>query len=273
MAAYGAAKLRLFGELLPADGFAVASTALDATTLASLRAVASQRGFQLETVGAGGSLLDLLQTTPVAHGQVLNLHTRQGPTEIALPLAGSYQADNVLMAAGLALVLETPDVLRALPMLKGVHGRLELIATLPAGGAAYIDYAHTPDALSRMLQSLRPHCAGRLILVFGAGGDRDPGKRPLMGREVANLADIAIVTDDNPRRENPAAIRAAILAACPGAREIGDRRDAIAAGLDMLRPGDVLVVAGKGHERGQTIGTTTLPFDDADTIRRLAGAA
>jgi len=143
------------------------------------------------------------------------------------------------------------------------------LAAEPNGAAVYVDYAHTPDALERLLLALRPHTQGRLHVVFGAGGDRDRGKRPLMGEVCARLADRAIVTDDNPRTEDPASIRAAILAACPGGIEIGDRAQAIAAGLDGLRPGDVLVIAGKGHEQGQTIGTTTVPFDDVSVVRRL----
>jgi UDP-N-acetylmuramoyl-L-alanyl-D-glutamate--2,6-diaminopimelate ligase len=150
---------------------------------------------------------------------------------------------------------------------------MELAARLPNGAAAYVDYAHTPDALERVLQALRPHAAGRLLVVFGAGGDRDRGKRPLMGAAAARFADVAIVTDDNPRSEDPAAIRGAILAACPDAREIGDRARAIGAALNDLRPGDVLVVAGKGHEQGQTVGGTVHPFDDAGVIRGLAGGA
>jgi UDP-N-acetylmuramoyl-L-alanyl-D-glutamate--2,6-diaminopimelate ligase len=165
-----------------------------------------------------------------------------------------------------------PDALDRLPQLAGVRGRMELAATLPNGAAVYVDYAHTPDALERLLAALRPHTAGRLHVVFGAGGDRDRGKRPLMGDAAHRLADAAIITDDNPRSEDPASIRAAIRAACPGAAEIGDRAAAITAGLNALQPGDVLVVAGKGHESGQTIGATTLPFDDAQTIRRLAGS-
>ena len=159
------------------------------------------------------------------------------------------------------------DWLDRLPRLHGVRGRLELAATT-GGAAVYVDYAHTPDALTRLLQALRPHTAGRLHLVFGAGGDRDGGKRPLMGA-AARAADQVIVTDDNPRGEDPAAIRAAILQGCPDARDIGDRRAAIAAALQDLRPGDVLAVAGKGHEQGQTVGGTTLPFDDVATVRSL----
>jgi UDP-N-acetylmuramoyl-L-alanyl-D-glutamate--2,6-diaminopimelate ligase len=146
------------------------------------------------------------------------------------------------------------------------------VVTLPNGAAAYVDYAHTPDAIARALAALRPHAAGRLVIVFGAGGDRDAGKRPLMGAAAAAGADLCIVTDDNPRTENPAAIRAAVLAACPEALEIGDRRQALAAGLAALRPGDVLIAAGKGHEQGQIVGREVIPFDDASVLRALAGA-
>ena len=153
-------------------------------------------------------------------------------------------------------------VLDRLDHLAGVRGRMELAGTLPNGAAAYVDYAHTPDGLERLLASVRPHARGRVVVVFGAGGDRDRGKRPLMGEVAGRLADVAIVTDDNPRSEDPAAIRAEVLAGCPGARAIGGREQAIAAGLDALGPGDVLVVAGKGHETGQEIAGEVLPFDD-----------
>jgi len=273
MAGYAAAKLRLFDQLLPEDAPAIASTTLDPDILAQLRRIATNRKLDFNTVGEGGSLINLMGATPTAFGQVLKLITPDGPIEIALPLAGRYQADNVLMAAGLALALETQSVLDALPQLRGVRGRLELVARLPERGAVYVDYAHTPDALTRMIQSLRPHCRGRLILVFGAGGDRDAGKRPLMGGVAQELADVAIITDDNPRTENPAAIRAAIKAACPKAIEIGDRREAIAAALGMAGDDGLIVVAGKGHETGQIVGSTTLPFDDAAVIRELLGIA
>jgi UDP-N-acetylmuramoyl-L-alanyl-D-glutamate--2,6-diaminopimelate ligase len=184
-------------------------------------------------------------------------------------LPGRFQADNALLAAGLASAVGV-DPWKALGRLTGVRGRMELAARLPNGAAAYVDYAHTPDALDRLLTALRPH-ARRLVVVFGAGGDRDGGKRPLMGAVAAALADRAIVTDDNPRGEDPGLIRRAVLAGCPGAIEIGDRAAAIAAGLGLLGPGDVLAVAGKGHEQGQIVGGTIIPFDDAATIRRLAG--
>jgi UDP-N-acetylmuramoyl-L-alanyl-D-glutamate--2,6-diaminopimelate ligase len=271
MAAYRTAKLRLFDALLPPGAPAVASSELDAETLAALRLIAANRRLVLRLVGEDGDAIRLLSATPHPGGQYLDLVAGGVRRTVDLALPGRFQADNALLAAGLALALGDQDVLDRLPGLTGVRGRMELAAT-PNGAAVYVDFAHTPDALERLLTALRPHTAGRLHIVFGAGGDRDPGKRPLMGAAVARLADCAIVTDDNPRSETPAAIRAAILAACPGAREVGDRAAAIAAGLDALRPGDVLVIAGKGHEQGQTVGGETLPFDDAATVRRLAGS-
>jgi UDP-N-acetylmuramoyl-L-alanyl-D-glutamate--2,6-diaminopimelate ligase len=271
--AYRKAKLRLFAELLPHGAPAIANAQMDAATLAALVAIASRRGLDFGTVGEGGSRLDLLRATPRPDGQVLELRAGGARREIALPLPGRFQADNALMAAVIAEALGEAAVVDRLARLSGVRGRMELAARLPNGAAAYVDYAHTPDALERLLTALRPHTARRLIVVFGAGGDRDRGKRPLMGAVAARLADAAIVTDDNPRTEDPAAIRAAVAAACPGAAVIGDRAKAIAAGLSDLGPGDVLAVAGKGHEQGQTIGASVIPFDDVTTIRRLAGLA
>jgi UDP-N-acetylmuramoyl-L-alanyl-D-glutamate--2,6-diaminopimelate ligase len=189
-----------------------------------------------------------------------------------LPLAGRFQADNAVLACALAEATGVANARTLLGQLVGVRGRMELVGRLANGAAAYVDFAHTPDALDRLIAALRPHTKGRLHLVFGAGGDRDPGKRPLMGA-AARAADVVIVTDDNPRTENPAAIRAAVLAGCPGALELGGREAAIAEGLAGLRAGDVLVVAGKGHEQGQTIGTVTHPFDDAGVIRELLAIA
>jgi len=188
---------------------------------------------------------------------------------LLLPLAGAFQASNALVAAGLCIAAgETVEgVLAALEGLRGAPGRLQRVGRGPNGGEAYVDYAHTPDGLETVLSALRPHAAGRLILVFGAGGDRDRAKRPLMGQAAARLADIAIVTDDNPRSEDPAEIRRAVLAGAPGALEVGDRRAAIRAAAGQLREGDVLVVAGKGHEQGQLIAGVTHPFDDVTETR------
>jgi UDP-N-acetylmuramoyl-L-alanyl-D-glutamate--2,6-diaminopimelate ligase len=274
LAAYRRAKLRLFEELLPPRSPAVVNAGMDGETLQALREVAARRRLDLQSVGEAGEMLRLISATPLPHGQVLRIAQRGARRDVELKLPGGFQADNALMAAALAELTGVADPLSLLGSLTGVRGRLEMAAALPGGAAAYVDYAHTPDALHRVLTSLRPHAPDRrIVCVFGAGGDRDAGKRPLMGAEVARLADLPIVTDDNPRGEDPAKIRAAILAACPGAVEIGDRRRAIAAGLNALRPGDILVVAGKGHERGQIVGAATLPFDDAETIRQLAGAA
>jgi len=271
--AYRRAKLRLFAELLPSGAPVVAHAEMDAATLADLLEIAARRELDLGTVGEGGTAIRLRRAVPRPDGQVLEIEAAGAIRTIELALPGGFQADNALLAAGLALALGEPSALGLLPRLVGVRGRMELAARLPNGAAVYVDYAHTPDALERLLTALRPHTAGRLHIVFGAGGDRDPGKRPLMGRGAARHADRVIVTDDNPRGEAPAAIRAAIMAAAPGAREIGGRAEAIAAALSDLGAGDVLAVAGKGHEQGQIIGANTVPFDDVAVVRRLAGLA
>jgi UDP-N-acetylmuramoyl-L-alanyl-D-glutamate--2,6-diaminopimelate ligase len=271
--AYRKAKLRLFDTLLPQGAPAVVNADMEPHSLAALRAIALARGLDLHTVGEAGEYCRLLRATPLPHGQILRISVAGGaPQEIEIALPGRFQADNALLAGALAAVLGLQSAWLGLARLQGVRGRMELVVTLDNEAAAYVDYAHTPDALERLLTALRPHTRGRLVCVFGAGGDRDPGKRALMGEIVHRLAECAIITDDNPRGENPAAIRAAILAACPGALEIGDREAAIAAGLGQLRAGDVLVVAGKGHEQGQTIAGETRPFDDASILRRLSGA-
>ncbi len=267
MEAYRTAKLRLF-DLLPRGAPAVASTTLEPATMAALAGIVARRGLALHRVGEDGDLLRLLRAIPQPGGQALVVDLGGARHELVLPLPGRFQADNALLAAGLAIATGTGDALDRLSMLHGVRGRMELAATLPNGAAVYVDYAHTPDALDRLLSALRPHTARRLHVVFGAGGDRDPGKRPLMGA-AARAADRAIVTDDNPRSEDPAAIRRAVQAALPGAVEIGDRAAAIAAAMNDLGSGDVLVVAGKGHEQGQTVGGTVLPFDDASVVRGL----
>jgi UDP-N-acetylmuramoyl-L-alanyl-D-glutamate--2,6-diaminopimelate ligase len=275
MAGYAAAKLRLFDTLLEPGAAAVASADMDAGLLAQLRGVAAKRGLRLHTVGEQGEAIRLLRQDALPEGQVLALDIFGRRAEVSLPLPGRFQADNVMMAAALAVATGLPadQVLALLPKLSGVRGRMELAARLPNGAAVYVDYAHTPDALERLLKALRPHATGRLHVVFGAGGDRDPGKRPLMGEVAARLADRAIVTDDNPRTEDPAAIRAAVRAGMAHGEDVGDRATAIAHAIEGLAPGDVLAVAGKGHESGQTIGTTTLPFDDVETVRRILGQA
>ena len=270
--AYRAAKLRLFAELLPAGAPAIACTALDPETTARLREIAAARRLRLAFVGENGDAIRLLSATPQPHGQALELLAEGRRWSVTLALPGRFQADNALLAAALAQATGTAAALDRLPGLTGVRGRMELAATLPNGAAVYVDYAHTPDALERLLTALRPHAAGRLHVVFGAGGDRDRGKRPLMGDAARRLADAAIITDDNPRSEDPAAIRARHPHRPVRTRtRSATRAAAIAAALNALAPGDVLAVAGKGHEGGQTIAATTLPFDDVATVRRLAG--
>lgn len=269
---YRAAKLRLFGELLIQGAPAVVHSSLDSVTMAALQEIARRRRLDLRTVGAYGTAIALRRAVPTPQGQVLELSVQGTARTVELRLAGLFQADNALLAAGLAMAVGQTGVIERLAELTGVRGRMEHVADLPNGAAAYVDYAHTPDALERLLGALRPHTTGRLWVVFGAGGDRDGGKRPLMGEVAARMADRVIVTDDNPRGEDAAAIRAAVRAACPEALEIGDRARAIETALNGLAPGDVLAVAGKGHEQGQIVADTVLPFDDAAVIRSLVGA-
>jgi UDP-N-acetylmuramoyl-L-alanyl-D-glutamate--2,6-diaminopimelate ligase len=271
MGAYRAAKLRLFETLLPRGRTAVLNA--DSDAYPAFAAAAVTTGHSVLSVGERGQGLRLLERTPVAEGQRLKVLVGSHSHDVLLPLAGAFQASNAMVAAGLCIAAgeDAADVLAALEHLAGAPGRLQRVGRGARGGEAYVDYAHTPDGLETVLQALRPHASGRLIVVFGAGGDRDRGKRPLMGAIASRLADVAIVTDDNPRSEQPAAIRAAILASAPGAREIGDRREAIAEACTMLRDGDVLVVAGKGHEQGQIIAGVTQPFDDMTETARALG--
>jgi UDP-N-acetylmuramoyl-L-alanyl-D-glutamate--2,6-diaminopimelate ligase len=262
MEAYRAAKLRLFETLLPRGGAAVLNA--DSEAYASFAAAAVSAGQTVLSVGERGQRLRLVERTLLPEGQRLKVEAEGRLFDIRLPLAGGFQASNALVAAGLcrAAGLALDEVFAGLEQLQGAPGRMQRVGTGPRGGDAYVDYAHTPDGLETVLKALRPHVRGKLIVVFGAGGDRDRGKRPIMGRIAAELADVAIVTDDNPRSEDPAAIRAEVLAGAPGAQEIGDRRAAIRAGVAQLEDGDILVVAGKGHEQGQTIAGVTHPFDD-----------
>ncbi|NKE48380.1 UDP-N-acetylmuramoyl-L-alanyl-D-glutamate--2,6-diaminopimelate ligase [Roseomonas frigidaquae] len=277
MEAYRAAKLRLFDTLLPPGACAVAHAEMEGATRAALQSIAAARGLRLMTVGENGETLRLVAQAALPDGQDLTIEGFGLRERLRLSLPGRFQADNVLMAAALAIGagMAPERAFELLPRLQGVRGRMELAARLPNGAAIYVDYAHTPDALARLLRALRAHVApgGRLHVLFGAGGDRDPGKRPLMGEACAAEADLCWVTDDNPRSEDPALIRAAVLAACPGGIDAGDRAGAIARAVAALGPGDVLAVAGKGHESGQTIGRETLPFDDVAVVRAAAGAA
>jgi UDP-N-acetylmuramoyl-L-alanyl-D-glutamate--2,6-diaminopimelate ligase len=273
LAAYFAAKARLFAELLPAGGSAILNA--DAPEGARLMALCRGRRLRVLTFGrAAGADIRLVEARPDGARQVIAIDALGEKSQIFLPLLGSFQAANALAALGLALATGTPLGLAvaALEKLQGVPGRMERVAMLPSGAPVIVDYAHTPDALEAALLALRPHCRGRLVLVFGCGGDRDPGKRPQMGAIAAQRADLVIVTDDNPRGEDPREIRRAILAQCKGAREIGDRAAAIGAALDLLAADDVLLIAGKGHESGQIVGGKILPFNDAEAVR-LALAA
>jgi UDP-N-acetylmuramoyl-L-alanyl-D-glutamate--2,6-diaminopimelate ligase len=262
---YLAAKLRLFDALIAPGGTAVIG--VDDCYAGQVVEVANKRGLKLMTVGEHGSDIKLVggeidgfaQHVTIAHG---------GKTyKIKLSLVGAFQVQNAAIAAGLAIATgaEPARVFAALEKLTGAKGRLELVGT-SNGAPIFIDYAHKPDAMAKALQAIRPYVSGKLVVVFGAGGDRDTGKRPIMGRIASENADRVIVTDDNPRSENAGAIRAAIMAAAPGATEIGDRAEAIRAGIAALKSGDVLLIAGKGHETGQVIGDKTIPFSDHEAV-------
>ena len=228
-------------------------------------------GLGVMGVGERGRDLSLIARRATPEGQRLTIDVRGSLHEVLLPLAGAFQASNALVAAGLCIAAgESPErVLAGLEKITGAQGRLQRIPG-SGRGEVYVDYAHTPDGLETVLRALRPHARGKLIVVFGAGGDRDRTKRPLMGTIASTLADVAIVTDDNPRSEVPAAIRAEVLAGGAGMSEVGDRRKAIRAAVALMQDGDILVVAGKGHEQGQTVGDVVHPFDDvAETARAL----
>jgi UDP-N-acetylmuramoyl-L-alanyl-D-glutamate--2,6-diaminopimelate ligase len=265
MAAYFEAKAQLVTRLLPEDGVAVVN--LDGAKGSEMAELALSRGLRVLTVGKGqGADLQIAATRPDATGQEVRYLWQGRAFQTRLALIGAFQAENVAVAAGLAIAAgDAPEaVLAVLPRLTGVRGRMQLAATRRNGAAVYVDYAHTPDAIETALKALRPHVMGRIVVVFGAGGDRDRTKRPLMGAAAKANADVLYVTDDNPRTEDPASIRAAILAACPEANEVGDRAEAILRAVDALLPGDALLIAGKGHESGQVIGTDVYPFDDVE---------
>jgi UDP-N-acetylmuramoyl-L-alanyl-D-glutamate--2,6-diaminopimelate ligase len=263
--AYLRAKLRLFSELVEGGGTAVIEA--DHEHAEDFAAAARARGLPLFTVGRAGTGIRLVDAKVEGFAQRLRLAHAGAQLELRLPLVGAFQVENALVAAGLALATggDAARVFAALEHLRGAKGRLDL-AGERNGAPIFVDYAHKPDALAKALEALRPYAHGRLVVVFGAGGDRDQGKRPIMGAIAAAKADRVIVTDDNPRSEDPAAIRAAILAAAPGALEIGDRREAIRSAIADLRPGDVLLVAGKGHESGQIVGDRVLPFTDHEAV-------
>jgi UDP-N-acetylmuramoyl-L-alanyl-D-glutamate--2,6-diaminopimelate ligase len=263
---YFAQKLRLFRELLPRGAAAVVD--VDSEEGARVAGEAKAHVLELISVGRSGETLRLVSASADGFAQELVIEHDGKRYNVRLPLVGDFQAANALVAAGLVMATGVPveDALPRLSNLQGARGRLDPAGTAPCGAPIFIDYAHTPDALAKALDALRPYVENRLLVVFGCGGDRDKGKRPEMGAVAVAKADVAIVTDDNPRGEEPAAIRREILAAAPGAIEIGDRAAAIAEAIAMLRKGDVLLVAGKGHETGQTIGTTVIPFSDHDAV-------
>ncbi len=270
---YLEAKLRLFRELLPAGAPAV----IFADDKYSQRVIdtAVESGLEVRTVGRKGAFLTLKRVEHFRHKQTAEIHCDGEIYEVDIPLAGDFQVANALVAAGLAIAtgVTPPMVMAALEKLTGASGRLELVGHTDDGALAYVDYAHKPEALENVLTSVRPFTTGRVIVVFGCGGDRDKGKRPLMGEIASRLADVVIVTDDNPRSEVPAEIRAEIMAAAPGALEIGDRGEAIRYACDMLETGDTLIVAGKGHEEGQIVGDKVLPFSDQAEIEHALAAA
>jgi len=264
--AYLAAKLRLFEELVVDGGAAVID--VDHEHGGAVVAAAKKRGLRLMTVGRNGDGIRLLQCSVDGFTQAMTIEHAGQRHQVRLPLVGGFQVENALVAAGLAIATggAADRVFAALANLKGAKGRLDLVGHRN-GAPVFVDYAHKPDALEKALEALRPYAKRDLVVVFGCGGDRDKGKRPLMGAIAAKGADRVIVTDDNPRSENPAAIRAAILAGAPGAanvRETGDRREAIHSAIAALSPGDVLLIAGKGHETGQIVGGQVLPFSDHD---------
>ncbi len=263
--AYFAAKAGLFDRVLPEDGTAVVN--LDDPRGHEIAEIAQARGCDLLTVGrSAGAALRITGQRFDATGQELRFAWNGVARQVRLSLIGGFQAENALVAAGLCIASgsEPSAVFDALPSLGTVRGRMQLAATRRNGAAVFVDFAHTPDALETALKALRPHVLGRLVVVFGAGGDRDRGKRPKMGRAAALNADVVIVTDDNPRSEDPGSIRAMVLEGCPDATEVGDRAEAILRGVDALEPGDALLVAGKGHESGQIVGSTVYPFDDVE---------
>jgi UDP-N-acetylmuramoyl-L-alanyl-D-glutamate--2,6-diaminopimelate ligase len=270
MDSYFEAKMRLFDELLPPGKPAVIWT--DDPKSEEVIERCAQRGHKVMTVGRSGETIRLRDHNATPLGQSLLLEHEDRSLKLSLPLIGAYQAANVLVAGGLAMAtgIGFDRVFSAMQRVSPVRGRLERAVISRAGVPVYIDYAHTPDALEAAIGALRPHVEGRLITVFGAGGDRDQGKRPQMGAVATRMSDVVIVTDDNPRSEDPAKIRADIMAGAPGATEVAGRREAIAEAIRIARAGDIVLVAGKGHETGQIIGKRVLPFDDALVARECA---
>ncbi len=271
MDSYFEAKMRLFDEI--ASDAATAVIWADDSWSEKAIARAKKRDLNLITVGENGRGIRLISRKPTQLGQDLEIEVQGEIYKINLPLIGAYQASNALTACGVVIGSgeKAEDVIANLSRLQTVRGRLERAAIARSGAPIYVDYAHTPDGLDAAIKALRPHTNGRLIVVFGAGGDRDVGKRPLMGVVAKDHADICIITDDNPRGEDPTAIRGAIRQGAPDALDIGDRREAIAKAIQMAAAGDIVLIAGKGHEQGQIVGDRILPFDDVEVARECIG--
>ncbi|MEO0496812.1 MAG: UDP-N-acetylmuramoyl-L-alanyl-D-glutamate--2,6-diaminopimelate ligase [Pseudomonadota bacterium] len=269
---YLAAKMRLFTQLLPAGGAAI----IFADDPFSRRAIDAAKGAgrTVRTVGRKGEFISLKRVEHTRDGQSVELLHDGDVYRVDFPLAGGFQIANGLVAAGMAISTGTrpAQAFAALETLQGAPGRLEKVGSTAQGAPAYVDYAHKPEALENVLEAVRPFTTGRIVTVFGCGGDRDPGKRVIMGEIAQRLSDIVIVTDDNPRTEDPSSIRAQVMAGCPKATEIGDRAAAIVAGVQLLERGDCLIVAGKGHENGQKIGDQEFPFLDHDHVRNALAA-
>lgn len=265
---YFAAKARLFTKVMNPQGICVID--LDSADAKRMAELAREQGRRIFTVGAAGQDLKLLGREITGNAQTIKVQYEGAINRLSLPLIGAFQVSNALVAAGLALVSggDPETVFAALETITGARGRLEKVAETPVGGLIFVDYAHTPDALAAALDALRPHVKQRLIVIFGCGGDRDTGKRPQMGRIAVEKSDSVIVTDDNPRTENAIAIRAKIMTAAQGAREIGDRAEAIQTAVNELQTGDILLVAGKGHETGQIVGEKIIPFSDHREIEK-----
>lgn len=270
MEAYRTAKMRLFNTLLPAGAAAIADA--DQPDAAIVAGIAERKRLKYLSVGRKGRDLILVDAKRNGFAQLLTVRAGKSEKNLKLPLVGEFQVSNALVAVALAIATgaSADDALDAIQFLKGASGRLEFVGE-KSGAPVFVDYAHTPDALENALSALRPYVTARLVVVFGAGGDRDAGKRPLMGAIAAKRADMVYVTDDNPRGEDPALIRKAILAAAPGALEIGDRTQAIETAIRELKRGDVLLIAGKGHETGQILSDRTLPFSDQAAVRAALG--
>lgn len=272
--AYFEAKCRLFSDLIADGGAVVLNLWRQDQQLADrVKSIADSRGLRLLTVGTDQADLALVSMEQTGAGSKICVHIEGNEWSGFIPLIGDFQVSNLLVAAGLAITMgaDLSAVLNCLPQMQGIDGRMQHVGTSGKGASVLVDYAHTPDGLATALSAARQHCVGKLICVFGCGGDRDTGKRPQMGKVAGELSDHVIVTDDNPRSEDPTKIRDTILAAVPAAQNIGDREAAIKAAIDLAQVGDIVLIAGKGHEQGQIIGNDVLPFDDRVVARNLLG--